>query len=161
MPISKSVGARIKRREDPSLIRGLGQYVDDVKLPEMLHVAVLRSPHAHARIKSLETVAARQHPGVVAVVTGAELRDQIGTLPTTADNPALRIPKHYVLAVDKVCYVGEGVAAVAAEDRYTAGDALDLIEVEYEPLPVITDPEKALSSESPVMHADWPDNMAF
>ena len=161
MPISKSVGARIKRREDPSLIRGLGQYVDDVKLPEMLHVAILRSPHAHARIKSVETVAARQHPGVVAVVTGAELRDQIGTLPTTADNPTLRIPKHYVLAVDKVCYVGEGVAAVVAEDRYTAGDALDLIEVEYEPLPVITDPEKALSAESPVIHADWPDNMAF
>jgi carbon-monoxide dehydrogenase large subunit len=161
MPLSKSVGARIKRREDPSLIRGLGQYVDDVKLPEMLHVAILRSPHAHARIKSIDTAAAGQHPGVVAVVTGAELRDQIGTIPTTADNPTLRIPKHFVLAVDKVCYVGEGVAAVVAESRYTARDAIDLIQVEYDPLPAVTDPEKALAPDSPVIHSEWPDNLAF
>jgi aerobic carbon-monoxide dehydrogenase large subunit len=161
MPISKTVGARIKRREDPSLIRGVGQYVDDIRLPNTLYVAILRSPHAHARIKHLDTVAASQHPGVVAVVTGAELRDQVGTLPTTADNPTLRIPKHYVLAIDKVCYVGEGVAAVVAEDRYGARDALDLIQVEYEPLPVVTDPEKALTPESQVIHSDWPDNMAF
>ena len=161
MPISKSVGARIKRREDPSLIRGLGQYVDDVRLPDMLHVAILRSPHAHARITNIDTTAARQHPGIVAVVTGAELRDQIGTIPTTADNPTLRIPKHYVLAIDKVCYVGEGVAAVVAESRYVARDALDLIEVEYEPLPAVTDPEKALTPQSPVLHSEWPDNTAF
>jgi aerobic carbon-monoxide dehydrogenase large subunit len=161
MPVSKLVGARIKRREDPALIRGLGQYVDDVRLPEMLHVAVLRSPHAHAKIKSIDAAAARQHPGVVAVVTGAELRDQIATLPTTADNPTLRIPKHHVLAVDKVCYVGEGVAAVVAEDRYAARDALDLIQAEYEALPVVTDPEKALAAGSPVIHSEWPDNMAF
>jgi aerobic carbon-monoxide dehydrogenase large subunit len=161
MPISKSVGARIKRREDPSLIRGLGQYVDDVKLPGMLHVAILRSPHAHAKIKSIDATAARQLPGVVAVFTGAELRDQIAALPTTADNPTLRIPKHYVLAVDKVCYVGDGVAAVVAEDRYRARDALDLIQVEYEPLPVVVDPETALTSGSPAVHSEWPDNMAF
>ena len=161
MPISKSVGARIKRREDPGLMRGLGQYVDDVKLPEILHVAILRSPHGHARIKSIDTAAARQHPGVVAVFTGEDLRDQIGTLPTTADNPTLRIPKHYVLAVDKVCYVGEGVAAVVAEGRYRARDAIDLIGVEYEPLPAVTDPEKALAPGSPVIHSEWPDNLAF
>ena len=161
MPISKSVGARIKRREDPSLIRGLGQYVDDVRLPELLYVAILRSPHAHARIKSIDTGAARQHPGVVSVVTGAELRDQIGTIPTTADNPTLRIPKHHVLAVDKVCYVGEGVAAVVAEDRYAARDAVDLVQVEFEPLAAVTDPEKALTPGSPVIHSDWPDNTAF
>ena len=161
MPVSKLVGAKVKRREDPSLIRGLGRFVDDVRLPGMLHVAILRSPHAHAKIKSLDTAAARRHPGVVAVFTGAELRDQIGTLPTTADNPTLRIPKHHVLAVDKVCYVGEGVAAVIAEDRYAARDALDLIAVQYEPLPVVTDPEKALTTGSPVIHSEWPDNMAF
>jgi len=161
MPISKFVGAKIKRREDPSLIRGLGQYVDDVKLPDLLHVAILRSPYAHAKINSVDTVAARQHPGVVGVFTGAELRDQIGTLPTTVDNPTLRIPNHYVLAVDKVCYVGEGVAAVVAEDRYTARDAADLIQVDYEPLPVVTDPEQALTSGSPVIHSEWPDNTAF
>jgi carbon-monoxide dehydrogenase large subunit len=161
MPISKFVGARIKRREDPSLIRGLGRFVDDVRLPGMLYVAILRSAHAHARINSVDTGAARRHPGVVAVFTGAELRDQIGALPTTADNPTLRIPKHYVLAIDKVCYVGDGVAAVIAEDRYAARDALDLIAVQYEPLAVVTDAEKALTPGSPVIHAEWPDNTAF
>src|SRR5262245_8389217 len=161
MPVSKFVGAKIKRREDPSLIRGLGQYVDDVRLPGMLHVAILRSPRAHAKIKSIETAAARRYPGVVAVFTGAELRDQIGPLPTTADNPSLRIPDHRVLAVDKVCYVGEGLAAVVAADLYSARDALDLIQVEYEPLPVVTDPEKALAPGSPVIHSQWADNKAF
>jgi aerobic carbon-monoxide dehydrogenase large subunit len=161
MPISKSVGARIKRREDPGLLRGLGQYVDDVRVPDMLHVAILRSPHAHARLKNIETAVARQHPGVVAVVTGMELRDQIGTIPTTADNPTLRIPKHYVLAVDKVCYVGEGVVAVVAENRYTARDAIDLVQVDYDPLPAVTDAEKALTPQSPVIHSEWPDNTAF
>ncbi len=161
MPVSKLVGARVKRREDPSLIRGLGEYVDDVKLADTLHAAILRSPHAHARIKIIDVSAARQLAGVVAVFTGAELKDQIGTIPTTADNPTLRIPKHYVLAVDRVCYVGEGVAVVVAADRYTARDALDLIQVEYEPLPVVIDAEKALTAGSPVIHSEWPDNIAF
>jgi carbon-monoxide dehydrogenase large subunit len=161
MPVSKLVGARVKRREDPSLMRGLGEYVDDVKLPGMLHVAILRSPHAHARIKSIDTNAARQLAGVVAVFTGSELKDEIGTIPTTADNPTLRIPPHRVLAADKVCYVGEGTAVVVAEDRYTARDALDLLQVDYEPLPVVTDPEKSLTAESPVIHSEWPDNLAF
>ena len=161
MPVSKLVGAKVKRREDPRLICGRGQYVDDISLPNTLHVAILRSPYAHAKIQSLETDPARQHSSVVAVITGAEIKDQIGTLPVSGGNETLRIPKHYVLAVDKVCYVGEGVAAVVAEDRYTARDALDLIRVEYEPLPVVSDPEKALAPESPVIHSEWPDNVAF
>jgi carbon-monoxide dehydrogenase large subunit len=161
MPVSKSVGARIKRREDPNLIRGLGQYVDDIKLPDALHVAILRSPYAHARIKKLDADQARQLSGVVSVATGSELKDKIGALPTTADNPTLRIPAHRVLAIDKVCYMGEGVAAVVAEDRYTARDALDLIEVEYEPLPVVSDPEKALTASSPLIHPEWNENLAF
>ncbi|HEU4343489.1 MAG TPA: glyceraldehyde dehydrogenase subunit alpha [Candidatus Binatia bacterium] len=161
MPVSKFVGARIKRREDPRLLRGLGQYVDDINLPNALHVAILRSPYAHARIKSIDANDARQHPGVVAVVTGSEIKDQIGLLPVSGGNPTLRIPKHYVLAVDKVCYAGEGVAAVVAEDRYAARDALDLIRVEYESLPVVSDPEKALAAGSPVIHSEWPDNVAF
>jgi len=161
MPLSKLVGARVKRREDPNLIRGGGEYVDDVQLPGMLHAAFLRSPHAHARITRIDTAAARKLAGVVAVFTGAELKDQIGTLPTTADNPTLRIPKHRVLAVDKVCYVGEGVAVLVAQDRYTARDGADLIEVDYEPLPAVIDPEKSLSKGSPVIHAQWPDNIAF
>lgn len=161
MPVSKLVGARIKRREDPRLVRGLGQYVDDIHLPDTLHVAILRSPYAHARISGLETDAARRHPGVVAVVTGAEIKDQIGPLPVSGGNETLRVPQHHVLAIDKVCYVGEGVAAVVAEDRYTAQDALDLIRVEYEPLPVVSDPEQALAPGSPVIHSEWPDNVAF
>ncbi|MGH7816946.1 MAG: xanthine dehydrogenase family protein molybdopterin-binding subunit, partial [Candidatus Binatia bacterium] len=151
----------MKRREDPSLIRGLGEFVDDVKLAGTLHVAILRSPYAHARIKSIDASAAGQLTGVVAVFNGAALKDQIGTIPTTADNPTLRIPKHYVLAVEKVCYVGEGVAVVVAGDRFTARDGLDLIRIEYEPLAVVTDPEKALTPSSPVIHSEWPDNVAF
>ena len=161
MPVSKLVGAKVKRREDPNLIRGLGEYVDDVKLPGMLYAAILRSAHAHARIKSIDTGPARQLGGVVAVLTGAELKDEVGTIPTTADNPTLRIPKHYVLAVEKVCYVGEPVAVVVADSRYTARDALDQITVEYEPLAAVIDAEKALAPGSPVIHGEWPDNLAF
>ncbi len=161
MPVSKLVGAKVKRREDPTLVRGLGEYVDDIKLPQTLHVAILRSPHAHAKIKSVETDAARRHPGVITVITGAEIKDQVGTIPVTGGNKTLRIPKHYVLAVEKVCYAGEGVAAVVAADLYTARDALDLIRVNYEPLPAVSDPEKALDPGAPVIHAEWPDNTAF
>ncbi|HXG53054.1 MAG TPA: xanthine dehydrogenase family protein molybdopterin-binding subunit [candidate division Zixibacteria bacterium] len=161
MPVSKLVGAKVKRREDPALVRGLGRYVDDVKLPGVLHVAILRSPHAHARIVRIDTDEVRRQPGVVAVFTGADLRGKIAALPTTADNPTLRVPEHRVLAVDKVCYVGEGVAAVAAEERYAARDALDLIAVDYEPLPAVTDPERALAAGAPVIHSQWPDNLAF
>jgi carbon-monoxide dehydrogenase large subunit len=135
--------------------------VDDIKLPDTLHVAILRSPYAHAKIKSLEADVARKHPSVVAVVTGAEIKDRVGTLPTSGGNETLRVPKHYVLAVDKVCYVGDGVAAVVAEDRYTARDALDLIQVQYDPLPVVSDPEQALLPGAPVIHSKWPDNIAF
>jgi carbon-monoxide dehydrogenase large subunit len=161
MPVSKLIGARIRRREDPSLIRGRGQFVGDVNLPDMLHVAILRSPHAHARIKKLDTAAARQLPGVIDLVTGSDIKDQIAPLPVTGGNPTLRVPKHYVLAIDKACYVGEGIAAVVATDRYSAEDALALIRAEYEALPAVTDPEKALASDSPVIHSEWPDNIAF
>ncbi|HEV8343195.1 MAG TPA: glyceraldehyde dehydrogenase subunit alpha [Candidatus Binatia bacterium] len=161
MPVSKMVGAKVKRREDPRLVRGLAHYVDDINLPNTLHVSILRSPYAHARITTLETDAALKHPGVVAVVTGPDLRDQVGLVPVASQNPSLRVPKHHVLAVEKVCYVGESVAAVVAEDRYTARDALDLIRVDYELLPAVSDAEKALASGAPVIHSEWPDNVAF
>ncbi|MBI2990587.1 MAG: xanthine dehydrogenase family protein molybdopterin-binding subunit, partial [Deltaproteobacteria bacterium] len=103
MSVSKLVGARVKRREDPRLVRGLGQYVDDIHLPDTLYVAILRSPYAHARISGLEADAVRRHPGVVAVVTGAEIKDQIGPLPVSGGNETLRVPQHHVLAIDKVC----------------------------------------------------------
>lgn len=161
MPVSKLVGARIKRREDPRLVRGLGHYVDDIQLPNTLHAAILRSPYAHARIKAIRTDEARSHPHVVAVFTGADIRDRVGCVPVASENPTLRVPKRYVLAPDKVCFVGEGVAVVVAEDRYAARDALDLIHVDYEPLPVVSDPEKALAPGAPVIHSEWPDNVAF
>ena len=161
MPLSRLVGARVKRREDPRLVRGLAHYVDDVRLPDTLHVAILRSPHAHARIRSIRVEEASKAPGVVSVVTGIAIRDSIGPVPVVAQNPTLRVPLHTVLAVDKVCYVGDGVAAVVAQDSYAAQDALDLIQVDYEPLPVVSDPEKALAPDSPVIHSEWPDNVAF
>ena len=161
MPVSKLVGARVKRREDPRLIRGLSHYVDDIKLPDTLHVAILRSPYAHARIRRVETDAALKQPGVVAVVTGKEVRERVGTVPVASQNPSLRVPEHHILAAEKVCFVGEGVAAIVATDRYTAEDALELMEVEYESLPVVSDPETALQPATPVIHSAWPDNVAF
>jgi carbon-monoxide dehydrogenase large subunit len=161
MPVSKLVGAKVKRREDPRLIRGLAHYVDDIDLPGTLHVAILRSPYAHAQVKSIQTEAALKQTGVVAVVTGSDIRDQVGLVPVASQNPSLRVPEHHVLAVEKVCFVGEGVAAAVAEDRYSARDALDLIQVDYEPLAVVSDPEKALTPGSPVVHSQWPDNVAF
>lgn len=161
MPVTKLVGAKVKRREDPRLISGLAHFVDDIRLPGTLHVAILRSPHAHARIGALEADRALKCPGVLMVVTGRDIRDQVGPVPVASENPTLRVPAHYVLAVDKVCFAGEGVAAVVAEDRYAAQDAIELIEVDYEPLPVVSDPEKALEPGAPVIHSQWPDNVAF
>lgn len=161
MAIGKLIGAKVKRLEDPKLLRGLAQYVDDIRLPGMSHAAMLRSPHAHARIKHIDVSAARRLTGIVAIYTGADLKDQIGSLPTTADNPTLRIPDHRVLAVEKVCYTGDAVAVVVAEDRAVARDGAELIQVDYEPLPAVVDPERALSADSPVIHSQWPDNLAF
>ena len=114
----KLVGTSVKRKEDPRLITGNGQYLDDIKLPGMAHVAILRSPHAHARIHHIDTSAARALPGVIDVITGAELRDSVNPLPCAfpAGGVENHIPPHRVLAVDRVRYVGDGVAAVVAED---------------------------------------------
>ncbi len=106
MALSKLVGARVKRREDPRLVRGLGHYVDDIRLPDTLYVTILRSPHAHARIKGIHAEEALRRPGIVAVVTGEEIRDKVGTVPVAAKNPTLRVPPHHVLAVEKVCFSG-------------------------------------------------------
>src|SRR5947208_983839 len=155
------LGERIKRKEDPRLIQGRGHYVDDVKLDGMLHMAFARSVHAHARVKSVNVSAARAHPGVVAAYTGADLKGKLGLVPCAAGMEGLKVPDHPCLAIDKVCYVGEPVAAVVARDRYIARDAADLIEVDYEPLPAVTDPEKALAKGSPLLHEKLGDNVAF
>jgi aerobic carbon-monoxide dehydrogenase large subunit len=140
---------RLQRKEDPRFIRGKGNYVDDVSLPGMLHGAVLRSPVAHAKIVSIDTSAALQHPKVHAVITGADLEAQgLAWMPTiSADTQA-------VLATDKVRFQGQEVAFVVADDRYSARDALELIDVEYDAIPVVIDPRKALDTDAPVIRDD-------
>jgi carbon-monoxide dehydrogenase large subunit len=150
--VSSLVGASVKRREDPRMITGRGQYVDDVKLVNMAYMAVLRSPHGHARIRSINTEAARGAPGVLTVLTGQDIGDRLGVVPVAAQLPDMKVPKHYCLAVGKVRFVGEPVAVVAAESRYAASDALALIEVDYEPLPAAIDIEKAVEPGAPVLH---------
>ena len=140
---------RLKRKEDPRFIRGQGNYVDDVKLPGMLHGAVLRSPVAHARIKSIDTSAALQHPKVHAVITGKDLEAQ-----GLAWAPTLSADVQAVLALDKVCFQGQEVAFVVADDHYSARDALELIDVEYEPLPAVVNARKALEADAPVIRED-------
>src|SRR2546428_10279873 len=155
------VGRAMKRVERPRLIRGIATYIDDIALPGMLHAAFLRSPYAHAKINRITTDAAKALPGVVGVFTGAELTEKCGVVPCTSPMPDSRIPKHTVLAGDRVYFVGHPVAVVVAADRYSARDALDLIEVDYDPLAVVSDPEAALAKDSPLTHPDMGTNVAF
>ncbi|HKE69915.1 MAG TPA: aerobic carbon-monoxide dehydrogenase large subunit [Nocardioidaceae bacterium] len=146
----KPVGhGRMLRKEDPRFVRGLGRYVDDIQLPGMLHLAILRSPLAHARIVSIDTTAAEAHPKVKAVVTGAALAEQ-----NLAWMPTLSNDVQAVLATDKVRFQGQEVAFVVAEDRYSARDALELIDVEYEPLDPVIDVRRALAEDAPVIRDD-------
>ncbi|WP_042424949.1 aerobic carbon-monoxide dehydrogenase large subunit [Streptacidiphilus anmyonensis] len=140
---------RLKRKEDPRFVRGKGHYVDDVQLPGMLHGAVLRSPLAHARIVSIDTSAAESHPKVRAVITGAAL-EGLGL----AWMPTLSMDTQAVLATDKVRFQGQEVAFVVAEDHYAARDALELIDVEYEPLPPVINARHALDADAPVIRDD-------
>ncbi len=140
---------RMVRKEDVRFVRGKGNYVDDVNLPGMLHGAILRSPFAHATINSIDTSAAEAHPKVVAVITGAVL-DTLGL----AWMPTLSYDTQAVLATDKVRFHGQEVAFVIAEDRYAARDALDLIEVDYEPLDPVVDAKKALDPDAALIRSD-------
>jgi carbon-monoxide dehydrogenase large subunit len=155
------VGRPIKRVEDPRLIQGIATYVDDLVLPGMLHMLVLRSPYAHARIQALRIDSARALAGVIGVFTGADVNAQCGLVPCAALAPGQKAPKHTCLAADRVYFVGHPVAVVVATDRYIARDALDLIEVDYDPLPVVTDPQAALAPDSPLTHPDLGTNLAF
>src|SRR5437667_11740966 len=137
---------RMARKEDARFIRGQGTYVDDVQLPGMLHGAVLRSPYAHARIVSIDTTAAKQHPNVHAVVTGEDLAGL-----NLAWMPTLSADVQAVLAIDKVRFQGQEVAFVVADDRYSARDAVELIQVEYEPLAAVVDARKALDPDAPII----------
>jgi carbon-monoxide dehydrogenase large subunit len=156
----KYVGARIKRTEDPRLIQGLGHYVDDIKLPDTLYVAFVRSIYAHAKIKSVDTTEAAHAPGVVAVYTGKDLAGKLGPVPCAAALPDLKVPVHTVLATDKVYFVGHPIAAVVARDRYMAKDAGDLVMVDYEELPAVVDLEAAAKGGA-VIHEQFGDNIAY
>jgi len=155
------IGRALKRVEDPRLIQGIATYVDDISLPGMLHAAILRSPYAHARINRIETEAAKALAGVALVCTGADVNGKCGLVPCASPMPDSKMPKHTALAGDRVYFVGHPVAVVVAAERYTARDALDLIEVDYEPLPVVSDPEAALAKDSPLTHPDLGTNTAF
>ena len=162
MPITpKMVGTRIKRREDPRLITGQATYTDDLQLSGMVYMSLLRSPYAHAKINSIDVSQAKALPGVITVLTGADLAGKTGDVPCVAEVPGMKLPHHPLLAEGKVRYVGEPVVVVVAIDRYIARDAVDLIEVDYDPLDALVDPEKAAEAGSPLLYEEFGDNIAF
>src|SRR5258706_1106600 len=158
--MSKYVGQRIKRTEDPRLIKGLAHYVDDVRLPDTLHVAFVRSIYAHARIANIDVTEAVNAPGAVAVYTAKDIATKLGPVPCPAALPDLTVPDYRVLATGKALFVGHPIAAVVATDRYLARDAVDLIAVDYEDLPVVVDVEAAAKG-GPVIHEKFGNNIAY
>ena len=160
------VGQSMKRFEDPRLVTGKGTFVGDLTLPDMLHAAVLRSQHAHARLRRVDVAAARAVPGVIAVLTGADIAGVLPGIPTRAMTgeravDALQAPAYPLLPHEKVCYVGQPIAVVVAHDPYVARDAIELIRVDYEPLVPVLDPDAAARDEAPVIHAAMGTNVAM
>jgi aerobic carbon-monoxide dehydrogenase large subunit len=153
------MGHSLKRKEDPRFIRGQGNYVDDVSLPGMLHMDIVRSPFAHAKITKIDTAAALKVPGVLAVITGETLAQfKLHWMPTLMSDTQM------VLPTEKVMYQAQEVAAVIATDRYAAADGVAAVEVDYDPLPVVVDPFKAMAPDAPVLRTDKPgkkDNHIF
>ena len=157
------VGTSVKRKEDASLLRGRATWVDNIAPPGTVHMAVVRSPYAHAHITRVSTDAARAAEGVVAVLDGAELaEDWQGSLPcawpVTED---IKIPPHFPLATGETRFQGDGVAVVLAESRALAKDAAELVEVEYEQLPAVAHVDKALEKGAPIVHSDLGTNECY
>jgi len=167
MVVSKEIyiGQNIKRKHDIKFLTGKATYVNDIYIPGMLYCAYLGSPYAHARIKSIDISEALKLKGVVMILTGNDCIKHLDPLPVTIDfskppfNWHWRTVKAYPIATDKVRFVGEPVAAVIAEDPYIAEDALELIKVEYEPLPAVTDAKKAMEKDAPLLYEEWGDNI--
>src|SRR4051794_35919803 len=157
------VGQAIRRKEDPPLITGRGRYVDDIQLAGTLHAAIVRSPHAHARITSIDAGELEKRSDVQLVLTGEDLKDLAAPLPMAWAPPGVEVktPDHWPLARGKVCHVGDPVAVVVADTKYGAVDAAEQIFVEYEELPVVIDPEKALEDGSPVIHEEFGTNHSY
>ncbi|GIO08933.1 aldehyde dehydrogenase [Brevibacillus reuszeri] len=161
--MAKLIGTPQKRKEDPKLITGNGNFTDDIKLPGMLHGAFVRSPHAHAKIVRIDVSKALALPGVVAVYTGDDLVGKVKSVPTMWLLPGadLKPKDRSALAQGKTRYAGECVALVVAENRYIARDALDLVEVDYEDLPAVVHQEAALLEGAPLVHDDVANNLAL
>ncbi|MDY6764538.1 MAG: xanthine dehydrogenase family protein molybdopterin-binding subunit, partial [Halobacteria archaeon] len=157
------LGSDIDRREDHPLITGEAEYTDDISEEEMVHLSIVRSQYAHARIKDIDKSAAEEHDGVLAVFTAEDLErtDTPGSLPVGWLLPDLVDPENPILVKNKVRYQGDPVAAVVAEDRYTAQDAADLVDVEYEPLDAVTDPVETTEEGAPSVHEQAENNIAF
>jgi carbon-monoxide dehydrogenase large subunit len=152
-PPALELGRARARKEDARLITGQTNWTDNIVLPGMLHMAFLRSPFAHAKITSVDVSAAREQPGVIAAFSGADFADEQGSLPCAWPvTPDIVIPAHPPMAVDEVRYVGEAVAVVVARDRYAAADAIEAIEIDYEPLPPVLDIRTALDEGAPKVH---------
>ncbi|HXX29110.1 MAG TPA: molybdopterin cofactor-binding domain-containing protein [Myxococcaceae bacterium] len=160
--LERMIGKALKRREDPRFITGRGTYTDDVKLPGVTYAFFVRSPVAHARIRRVTTARAKAHPGVRAVFTGRDLADGgVNGIPTGWLLPNLKTTDRRAIAVDRVRYVGEAVAVVVADTPYAASDAAELVEVDYEQLPVVADATRALGKGAPQIHDNAPGNLCF
>ncbi|HKY55719.1 MAG TPA: molybdopterin cofactor-binding domain-containing protein, partial [Anaerolineales bacterium] len=161
---TQTLGASIKRKEDPRLLTGEAKYLEDIQLPGMVHAAILRSPYAHAKIKSINKDKAAKVPGVITILTGEDFKE-LPALPCAWQAEAGRIQNNVntprVLEIDRVTHAGMGVAVVVAENRYIAEDALNLIEVDYEPLPVVVDAEKTTQPGAPQIHENAPNNICM
>ena len=161
-PETANVGQSRLRKEDARLVTGKTSWTDNLSPTGVLHVGILRSPHAHARVATVDVSGALAQPGVVAAFTGADLADDwAAPMPMAWQvTEETVVPEHFPVAIDEVRYVGDAVAVVVAEDRCTAADALDHIEVDYEPLPVVTDMEDALRDED-LVHASAGTNRCY
>src|SRR5216684_722525 len=161
---SRILGSGIKRREDPRLVTGQAKYTDDIVLPGMVYMSVVRSPYGHARIKRIETKKASAMPGVLGVYTGQQLKEAgFGPIPCAWVVPGsdTKTPPYPPIAIDIVRYVGNAVAIVVAADRYQARDAADAVDVDYEPMAVAVDAFEATKKGAPQLHTDVPNNICF
>jgi carbon-monoxide dehydrogenase large subunit len=159
------IGRSVKRFEDARVITGDGSFIDDMKLPGMLYAFMIRSVHAHARIRSIDVSIALKLEGIVEVLTGADL---VGVLPDLPIRPMgdraveeFNAPQHPILAQEKVCYVGQPVAVVVAQDPYLARSGAELVTVDYEPLSPVIDPDEATGESAPIIHPDLGTNVAM
>ncbi len=160
MSVASLIGRSVLRKEDARLVTGHGCFVDDLRLPDMAHLAIVRSPHAHARVRAIDGRAAHAVPGVLAVLSLADLPECAAPVPSLVPSPKFRSYVQPVLAGPRVRCAGEAVAVVVAADRYVAEDAAAAVLVEYEVLPAAATPAQALAANAPRVHEDWPDNLA-